>query len=217
MSRSRRSATFVAFSIIFMPCISGAHNYLLETESPAGYVRDIVMRVPHGCKDSPVINVRVKIPDDVYRVTVAHRDDWDVDVKMRKVDPPVVGDAGREITETVDEIIWSNPKEPLPADRVGEFRFRAKLPNEVGRILFFRTLNTCEEGDDNYIDLPEANLDPGDPGFHTKFWEFMIATATPSPYLILTRPERPQYPWEWSSMADRAHALPEGGAAVAAD
>lgn len=185
---------------------AAAHNYLLETEAPAGYVRDIVMRVPHGCKGSPVNQVRIKIPDGVYRVTVEHRDDWEISTKMRPVDPPVSGDGGQPITETVDEIVWANPKTLLPADRIGEFRFRAKLPNEVGKILYFRTLNACVEGDDNYVDLPEAELTLDDPEFHEKFWAFMTATATPAPYLILTKPARPQYPWEWETMADRSHA-----------
>jgi uncharacterized protein YcnI len=197
--------------------VATAHNYLAETEAPAGYVRDITMRVPHGCLGSPVKQVRIKIPDGVYRVTVQHREDWEVAVKLREVDPPVVGDGGRPITETVDEIIWSNPDNVLPPDRIGEFKFRAKLPNEVGRILFFRTLNACVEGDDNYVDLPEMSLNLQDPEFHKKFWEFMTATATPAPYLILVKPDRPQYPWEWEAMADRQHALPEGPRAAIAD
>ncbi len=184
-----------------------AHNYLVETQAPAGYVHDLIMRVPHGCQGSAVNKVRIKIPEGVYRVTTDDRDDWDVTMTMRKVDPPAVGDGGRPITETVDEIMWSNPKRLLPADRTGEFRFRAKLPDEVGRVLFFRTLNACVEGDDNYVDLPDAALTLNDPKFHEKFWAFMTATATPAPYLILTKPERPQYPWEWESMEDRAHAM----------
>jgi uncharacterized protein YcnI len=200
-----------------LPFAAGAHNYLREIEAPAGYVQDVAMRVPHGCKGSPVKQVRVKIPKDVYRVTVEYRDDWDVEVKMRKVDPPVPGDGGRPITETVDEIIWRNPANLLPPDRVGEFRFRAKLPDEVGRILFFRTLNACEEGDDNYIDLPEMALNLSDPAFHEKFWSFMTATATPAPYVILTKPVRPQYPWEWENLADRAHVMPDSAGALAAD
>ena len=183
--------------------VANAHNYLRETQAPAGYVADVVMRVPHGCKGSPVNNVRIKMPEGVYRVTTAHRDDWEVTVKMRELDPPLPGDGGQMITETVDEIMWSNPKTLLPPDRIGEFMFRAKLPDEVGRILFFRTLNSCVEGDDNYVDLPEDELRLDDPDFHKKFWAFMTASATPAPYLILTKPERPQYPWEWESVADR--------------
>ena len=192
-----------------------AHNYLVETQAPAGYVHDIAMRVPHGCQGSPVQQVRIKIPDGVYRVTAEHRQDWEVTLKMRKVDPPVPGDGGRPITETVDEIVWSNAEDPLPANRTGEFRFRAKLPDQVGTVLYFRTLNNCVEGDDNYVDLPVEELRLDDPEFHAKFWAFMTATATPAPYLILTKPERPQYPWEvgehGGSRPRAARAKKDGG------
>ncbi len=181
-----------------------AHNYVMPKEAPAGYVHDITMRVPHGCKGIPVNQVRIKIPEGMLRVTTHHREDWDVTVKMRKLDPPIKVEGGaREITETVDEIIWSNPKSVLPPDRIGEFRFRGMLPNEPGRILFFRTLNDCDGGDDYYVDLPADELNLDDPDFHKKFWAFLTATATPAPYLILTKPERPQYPWEWESLEDR--------------
>jgi uncharacterized protein YcnI len=201
--------TLIGSAVTLFSAVATGHDYLVETEAPAGYVHDLALRVPHGCAGSPVQQVRVKIPEGVFRVTVAHRDDWDVTLKMRKVDPPVPGDGGRPITETVDEIMWSSPENPLPPNRTGEFQFRAKLPDEVGRILYFRTLNKCVKGDDNYVDLPSEELTLEDPDFHAKFWAFMTASATPAPYLILTRPERPQYPWEWESMEDRAHAMPE--------
>jgi uncharacterized protein YcnI len=198
----KKLALTTALALTVSPVL--AHNYLTLLEAPAGYVHDIGMRVPHGCKDSPVNQVRIKIPEGMLRVTVEYRDDWDIEIKNRKIDPPIKVEGGmREISETVDEIIWSNPKNILPPDRVGEFRFRGMLPNEPGRILFFRTLNDCVEGDDYYVDLPPEPLNLDDPDFHKKFWAFMIATATPAPYLILVEPERPQYPWEWESLEDR--------------
>ncbi len=190
--------------LAFISAPAGAHNYLQALEAPAGYVQDIIMRVPHGCKGSPVNQVRVKIPEGMFRVTVAWRDDWDITVKMRPVDPPIQMKGGMPpVTETVDEIMWSNPKNVLPPDRVGEFKFRGLLPNEPGKIVFFRTLNDCPEGDDYYVDLPPEPLDLDDPEFHTKFWGFMSATATPAPYLILVKPDRPQYPWQWTQLEDR--------------
>jgi uncharacterized protein YcnI len=187
-----------------IPVSATAHNYLQALEAPAGYVQDVTMRVPHGCKGSPVNQVRVKIPEGMLRVTVAWRDDWDITVKMRPVDPPLQMKGGMPpVTETVDEIMWSNPKNILPPDRIGEFEFRGLLPNEPGRILFFRTLNDCVDGDDYYVDLPAEPLDLDDPQFHEKFWSFMSATATPAPYLILTKPQRPQYPWQWKTPEDR--------------
>ena len=184
-----------------------SHDYLTELRAPAGHLHDIEIRVAHGCKGSRVNEVRVKIPEDIYTVRMFNNRNWQTEVKMRKVDPPVVGDFGRPITETVDEIIWKNPKSPIPDMTIEGFRFRAMLPNEPGRVLFFRTLNQCEEGDDNYIDLPETEININDEDFAEKFMSFITATATPSPYLILYKSELPQYPWEWDTQEIRDAAI----------
>jgi len=174
-----------------------AHNTFSAMTAPAGYVQDLEMRVTHGCKGSPVNAVRIKIPEGVTRVTVNMVRDWKVDTKMRKLPKPVPGEGGSMMTETVDEIVWSQPKSVIPALGTYEgFRFRASLPNTPGAIVFFKTINLCEKGDDPYIDLPKTALPAvGAPDFGQKLIDFMAATPGPSPYLILEKPAKPQYPW----------------------
>ncbi len=48
-------ATATALLAVTLPPPTFAHNYLRDTEAPAGYVQDIVMRVPHGCKSCPCL------------------------------------------------------------------------------------------------------------------------------------------------------------------
>ena len=198
-------AAGTACALFATPTLS--HNYMEMLRGPAGYMADIEVRVAHGCGESPVNQVRVKIPEGMFRVRAFENRDWDIEVKMRPVDPPVPGYVGQPITETVDEIIWSNPKSALPITMHEGFKFRGRLPDEPGRILFFRTLNYCEEGDDLYVDLPEENININDEDFAEKFDAFMRATATPSPYMILYKPSLPQYPWEWTSQDIRDAAI----------
>ncbi len=175
---------------------ASAHNTFTSMYAPAGYLADLEMRVTHGCKGSPVKEVRLKIPEGVLRTTVGYTRDWSVEVKTRKLDKPVPGDGGNMITETVDEIIWKNPKSSLPAIGYWEgFKFRAALPNTPGAILFFKTVNVCEAGDDKYIDLPKEELNASSPNLSTRLFSFMTATPGPAPFLILDKPSRPQYPF----------------------
>ena len=197
------AAASVAFGLTSAPQAQ-AHNYLNIKTAPAGFMETLRMRVPHGCKGSPINQVRIRIPEGMYRVTADHMPGWDIELKMRSVEPPVVGDGGRPITETVDEIQWTAKGAPLPSDRTGEFVFRGKLPEEVGRVVFFRTINNCLEGDEPYVDLPEKELDIASPDFHKDFWAFMSASAFPSPYVVLSKPERPQNPWEWDRPEHKA-------------
>jgi uncharacterized protein YcnI len=178
---------------------ASAHNYMTTLRAPAGYVADMEARVAHGCLAEDVREVRVKIPEGVFRVTPMNSRDWEIEVKMREVNPPVAGDGGRPITSTVDQIIWKNPTAAIPYNRLEGFKFRAKLPNEPGRILFWQMVNICAEGRDPYTDLPETALDVKDPDFVEKFEAFMSSTAHPAPYTVLYKPEMPQYPWEWSA------------------
>jgi uncharacterized protein YcnI len=174
-----------------------AHNVFTSMYAPAGYLYDLEMRVTHGCKGSPVTAVRIKIPENVMRVSVNNTRDWTVETKMRKLPKPIPGEGGTMISETVDEIIWSKPKTTIPALGYFEgFKFRAALPKTPGEIVFFKTINVCEKGDDKYVDLPAEPLKVGAEDFPKKLFAFMTATPGPAPFLILEKPARPQYPWD---------------------
>jgi uncharacterized protein YcnI len=177
---------------------ASAHNYMTTLRAPAGYMADLEARVAHGCLAEDVTEVRLKIPEGVYRVTPLTTRDWEVETEMREVDPPVPGDGGRPITRTVDTIIWKNPSSPMLYNRQEGFKFRAKLPNEPGKVLFWQMVNICPEGRDPYTDLPETALDVKDPEFGKKFEEFMGSSAHVAPYTVLYKPDMPQYPWEWT-------------------
>lgn len=194
----KRTMTLVAYAgaAILTAQVASAHNTFTSMYAPAGYMQDLEMRVTHGCKGSPVKEVRIKIPEGVMRVSAAVNREWTVETKMRKLPKPVPGEGGNMITETVDEIIWKNPKSPIPALGSFEgFKFRGALPNTPGQILFFRTVNVCVEGDDKYIDLPKEALAASTPDLSGKLFKFMTATPGPSPFLILEKPARPQYPF----------------------
>ncbi len=192
--------TIFAFSLAATAMLAAtpalSHNTFTTMYAPAGYMQDLEMRVTHGCKGSPVKEVKIKIPDNVMRVSVGVNRDWEVETKMRKLPKPVPGEGGNMITETVDEIIWKNPKSTIPALGSFEgFKFRAALPDKPGEIVFFRTVNVCVAGDDKYIDLPKEPLNAKTPDLSTKLFKFMTATPGPAPFLLLEKPSRPQYPF----------------------
>lgn len=197
MKKVLLSTAAAGFCSLIASMPATAHNTMSNMEGYAGYMTDFEMRVTHGCKGSPVKEVRMKIPDGVVRVSVGYTRDWKTEIKMRKLDKPVPGDGGNMLTEAVDEIIWKDPPSALPAGGYFEgFKFRGMIPNEPGKILFFRTINVCEQGDDKYIDLPTEALNVGAPDFPAKLNAFMRATPGPSPYVIVVKPGKPQYPWE---------------------
>ena len=192
---------FVTTCAVFASSVASAHTYFVENYAPAGYKQDMAMRVPHGCKDSPVKEVHVRIPENVMGVTVADNRDWKIEIKTRKLDKPVPGEGGNMVTETVDEIIWKDPKSPLPAmGYFDTFQFRVSLPKEEGSVVWFKSYNVCEKGDDKYVEVPKETMKASAPDFAKKMGEFMRSVPGPAPYIVLTKPTRAQYPWETLDM-----------------
>ncbi len=167
--------------------LSGAafsHAYVHMTHMPAGWFHDVEVRVPHGCGSDPTTEVRIKIPEDVMRVTVAHDPAWKAETIMRELDPPIDMGGGFQISQTVDEIVWTGSE--LPPRRFGRFLFRALLPEEPGRILWFKTIQRC--GDDKELRWDKEKTDDSQP-----MGIFLRAVPDSSPFVVLTEPERPQY------------------------
>ena len=187
-------AATAAALLVALP--AAAHNTMTSFYAPAGYLQDLELRVTHGCKGSPVREVKVRIPEGVMRVQVGFNRDWTIETKMRKLPKPIPGEGGNMITETVEEITWKNPKSQLPAGGFYEgFRFRAALPDKPGEIVFFRSITVCVTGEERYIDLPKEPLNARTPDLPNKLLQFMTATPTPSAFVILEKPSRPQYPF----------------------
>ena len=97
------------------------------------------MLVSHGCKGSPVKEVRMKIPEEIESVRPHNNHDWEIQTKMRPLPEPKTGEGGITITEVVDEVIWTNPKKAMPDNMYEAFRIRALMPDDPGKILYFRT------------------------------------------------------------------------------
>ena len=194
-----KKLAFAAIGTLSIGSVSTAlaHNGLDLKEGYAGYMTALTLNVNHGCKGSPITGLRIKVPEGITDARAAFNADWNVEYKMRDLETPIESH-GRKITQVVDEITWTTKGEPLPANSWVPLQFKMTLPDEPGKVLHIQNITTCVEGTDPYIDLPETALDITDPDFAKKAWDFMIATDTPAPFLIIRQPEKKQYQWEWT-------------------
>jgi periplasmic copper chaperone A len=181
---------------------ASAHNALDLKEAFAGYSTPMVLSVNHGCKTSPVAGLRIKVPDGITDAKAAFDASWTIEYKMRKLAKPLEAH-GRQVTEVVDEIVWKNPVKALSADGWYPFRFRMTMPETPNKVLHIKAITVCTEGTDAYVDMPKQELKVDDPEFAKKAWEFMTATPTPAPFLVIRAPDKKQYPWEWTSQQAR--------------
>lgn len=152
MTHHRLASVALALVPLFVAQQVQAHAVINEGTAEAGTFSFITLRITHGCGSSPTTQVRMKIPDGVIRVSPKYLENWSVETRLKTLDTPYRDEAGNLVTETVDEIVWSGGS--LPDGYYGEFQVRALMPNEPGRVLWFKTIQNCEEGTIRWIEVP---------------------------------------------------------------
>ncbi len=156
--KSLGAATLMAALCLFMWIVLGgnavAHTSLVEETAPAdGYYRARFL-VAHGCDTSPTHTVRIQIPQGVEFLSAWHKPGWNV----HTVPSPDAGNDDR--TEPVKEVFWTGSK--IPASEYDYFEIQVKLPDEEGRVLYFKTIQMCDEGDLRWIEIPEEGKSADD-------------------------------------------------------
>ena len=79
---------------------------------------------------------------------------WQVEVVRVKLAQPVDGGHGKQITESVSEVVWSGGT--LLDSHFDEFAVMMKLPERPGATLYFPVVQECEQGVTRWIEVPEA-------------------------------------------------------------
>ncbi len=150
---------------------ASAHVTLERASAPAGSYYKAVLQVPHGCKGSPTVAIRVRIPDGVTSAKPQPKPGWTLAIKRSKLPQPVDAGHGRTIDEAVSEVAWSGGS--LADAEFDEFKIMLKLPDRAGATLYFPVVQQCKSGVQRWIEVPE----PGRPD---------ASLETPAPALLLT-------------------------------
>ena len=151
MTHRLLSAAAVAAGLALSTSAWG-HALSVDKDAPAGGWHLVQIGIPHGCAGSPTHTVRMRMPMAIFMARPEIKPGWEMTVKMREMDPPLVAE-GREFTTAVDEITWSGGHiGDLEFDR---FNVLALMPRDVGKFLYFLTIQECEEGELRWVEIPE--------------------------------------------------------------
>ena len=154
----RAVALTAILSAGFVPTAS-AHVTLEQNEAPAGSFYKAVLRVGHGCDGSPTVRLRIRIPAGVQQAKPMPKPGWELSTVVEKLPEPYDW-YGTAITEDVREIVWSGGN--LPEAFYDEFVFRARLPDEEGKVLNFPVVQECADGVHRWIEIPQPGEDAHD-------------------------------------------------------
>lgn len=133
---------------------TSAHTTLVDPSAPADSYHRARFLVAHGCDSSPTHTIRILIPNDVEFVSVWHKPGWTANAltgqELNK------DGQGRRVTE----VVWTGSK--IPANEYDYFEIQVRLPDAEGRVLYFKTIQICDEGDLRWIEIPDEGRNPED-------------------------------------------------------
>jgi uncharacterized protein YcnI len=143
-----------------------AHVTLEQSAAPVGSFYKAVLRVGHGCDQSPTVRLRVTIPEGVISVKPMVKAGWTLEVKRGAYAKPYSFLHGAKFNEGAKEITWSGGN--LPDAYYDEFVLQAFIAGELppGETLYFPVVQECEKGAHHWTAVPSAdkpNEKLGDP------------------------------------------------------
>lgn len=169
MSRVRRFARIVAVpaAVVIVGVIAAAPAYahvtISVTDSHAGAFTVATVSVPHGCDGAATTKIAVKIPEQILSVTPTRNPFWNVEKVMVGLNPPATDAHGNEVTERVDQIVYT-AKQPLPEGQRDAFQLSFQMPDAAGETLFFPTVQDCVKGQTAWVEEPvEGGEEPEHP------------------------------------------------------
>jgi len=146
------AGALVAIGVWAVP--ASAHVEADPSEAPAGSTTVISFTIPHGCAGSPTTGVDMKLPEGVTGAKPVYQGGWTAAVATGAI-TPFTNEDGEKITEAPTEINWTGG--PLPDDQVLELRVQVTLPDKAGETVTFPTVQTCEVGTTDWIELTGAD------------------------------------------------------------
>ncbi len=134
---------------------ASAHVTITASTTAAGAFTVLTVSVPHGCDGSSTTKIAIQIPEEINSVTPTRNPLWEVDKQLQQLDPPVTDEEGDELTERVATVVYT-ARTPLPDGYRDTFELSLQLPDAAGTTLTFPTVQTCEQGEAAWIEVPEA-------------------------------------------------------------
>lgn len=153
-----KRALAVTAGVVALMSLAGpasAHVTIGPAEQPAGAYTVLVVSVPHGCDGSPTTQVKIQIPESIPQVTPSVNPGWDVSKTMVKLDTPISGGHGVQLTERVGEVVYT-AKTPLADGLRDALELSLKTPDTPGETLHFPTVQVCEQGQTAWVQTPPA-------------------------------------------------------------
>lgn len=148
-----KSSAAVAALLSCAATMALSHATLEQAQAPVGSYYKAVIRVPHGCDGQATHTVRVEVPEGLIGAKPMPKAGWTLSTEKGAYQNSYTNH-GREVSEGVLAVTWSDGN--LPNDWYDEFVLRGKLAGTLqpGSTLYFKTVQTCADGNVSWVDIP---------------------------------------------------------------
>jgi uncharacterized protein YcnI len=159
-SFARLGALPVATAAIALSLAAPASAHVTATPSTtaAGAYTVATFAMGHGCEGSPTTKIEIQVPESVLSVSPTRNPFYEVEKTIEQLDEPVTDSHGNEVTERVASIVYTADT-PLPDGQRDTFELSFQLPDAEGEMLTFPTVQTCEEGETAWVEVPAEGQD----------------------------------------------------------
>ena len=153
-------ALAVASGLVLSGAVAaGAHVSIAEDAAEAGAYEVLTLSVGHGCDGSATTELAIQIPEGINAVTPTRDAMYSVEKVMEDLDAPITDSHGNEVTERVAQVVYTADS-PLPDGLRDTFELSLQIPEDAaGAPLYFPTVQTCEQGETAWVQIPEDGQD----------------------------------------------------------
>ena len=154
---------FFALGTFLAPSAALAHVTLEQQQGPVATSYKAVLRVSHGCGDSPTVRLTVEIPEGIIAVKPMVKPGWQIATSRGPYAKPYSYLHGAKLTQGVREVTWNGGK--LPDALYDEFVLSVFIAGELapGRMLYFPVVQQCEQGEHRWVEIPAAGKHSNEP------------------------------------------------------
>lgn len=141
-----------------------AHVTIEQRNLTVGEPAKIVLRVPHGCGDSPTVSITVRIPEGVIAIKPMVKAGWQLSTKRGAYEKSYSYFHGATFSEGVKEVTWNGGN--LPNAYYDEFAVTGFVAGDLaaGKTLYFPVVQKCEKGEHNWVEIPDKpDAHPNEP------------------------------------------------------
>ncbi|MCR4265612.1 DUF1775 domain-containing protein [Nitratireductor sp. ZSWI3] len=137
--------------------LNAAAHAVLETPAAAAGSYKAVVTIPHGCDGQATNSVRVELPEGFVSAKPMPKPGWALSIEEGAY-AQTYELHGKTVKSGVTAVTWSGGD--LPDGAFDEFALRGTIAGvEPGRKLFFKTVQTCADGEVAWVELPAAGQD----------------------------------------------------------